>query len=252
MTNLEKSSQRIPDSPLAHQSKVDPLGYVEATGSTTKLKPSVALATFDPVYRARNPYTSFRNSYKGINNASQSYLYRFGRGVRNFADRPKGSTFGSGLYRGNPWVSGATTGAIGAGLGAGVGKIKDIISGTEGSAKWLSILGGLLGSGSGYTVGTMQKNSAEFTKSALIYRDPRNGILEKIQAANDLNPAQKAMYAAQVRNMNPSDAEHLFSLLRSVLGFSVGAILSKFLGVNNTFGNIIAGLAGAFGYNKLF
>lgn len=110
----------------------------------------------------------------------------------------------------------------------------------------MAALGGL----TGYLRSQAAENSmykmASMQKSSAMYKDPRNFVLEKIQSATDLTMSQKVQLAAQVRRLDRPKAEKLSGLVRSALGFGVGAIIAKFFGLNGK-GTVLGGLAGVIG-----
>lgn len=70
---------------------------------------------------------------------------------------------------------------------------------------------------------------APFMKRAAMFNNPRNFILEKLQADKSLGFAEKAKLAAAVRNLSFEDAEQLKSLVRERLGSSTGTVVSEFI-----------------------
>ena len=70
---------------------------------------------------------------------------------------------------------------------------------------------------------------APFMKRAAMFNNPRNFILEKLQADKNLGFAEKAKLAAAVRNLSLDEAEQLKALVRERLGSSIGTIVSEFI-----------------------
>lgn len=91
--------------------------------------------------------------------------------------------------------------------------------------------------------------SGSVTKSAAMYQDPRNFILEKLQSDYTIDFGAKASLAAKVRNLNQSDAEKLAKLVRQAVGIGVGALIAKFVFGAGTFGTALGGLVGLGAYN---
>ena len=150
--------------------------------------------------------------------------------------------------------------AIGAGTGLVLGKgIKFLLSKLGQNTDnmplgWIGTgLGALLGGTLGYArthsytdeyARGMNKESS-FEKKAIMYHDPRNFILEKLQGAHDISSMDKLQLASKVRNMNVSDAEKLKGIVRSAMGAGVGALIARFFFGANVPGMIAAGLLGA-------
>lgn len=144
-------------------------------------------------------------------------------------------------------------GATGAGLGAVANLIaKWFFPGVGSAGKWAlagGALGGLLGGHNAFVRG--RANSVPMLKSSATYTDPRNFILEKLEGANDVGMVEKVKLAAGVKNLDRDSAEKLAALVRSALGFGVGALISKFLFGASGAGALFGGMAGMFGVNFL-
>lgn len=236
-------------------------------GETVTLTGDRAMAMSDEPgaaqWRAENPGEFVLNNY-GPDDIRNSTGYAIGSYLRDKAYEKPGM-LGRAL-EGGP-MSGALGGGV-AGSGAGLllGLIKRILSGDSNTSygKWAlagGALGALLGARSGYIRSTTPNTILEDTlakaagngldKSAAMYKDPRNFILEKLQSATDVNIVDKVQLASSVRNLSREDAEKLAALVRSALGFGVGAIISKFIFGASGAGALFGGLAGMFGANFL-
>lgn len=145
--------------------------------------------------------------------------------------------------------------AIGAGTGLLAGKTLKFILGKLGKNTdsmplgWIGALGGgtlggLLGYARTHSPDDMDK-FANFEKKAVMYHDPRNFILEKLQGAHDISSMDKLQLASRVRNMSISDAERLKGIVRSAMGAGVGALIARFFLGANIPGMIAAGMIGA-------
>lgn len=95
------------------------------------------------------------------------------------------------------------------------------------------------------------KEPKQMKKSAAMYQDPRNFILEKLQSDYTLDFGAKASLAAKVRSLNPDEAEKLAKLVRQAVGIGVGALIAKFVFGTGVFGTALGGLAGLGMYNYL-
>lgn len=88
-----------------------------------------------------------------------------------------------------------------------------------------------------------------FVKRAALYKNPRNFILEKLQADTTLGFAEKAKLAAAVRNLDEDAALKLKELVRESLGTHTGKVISKFIfnkpQAGALFGGLIPILGGA-------
>ena len=83
---------------------------------------------------------------------------------------------------------------------------------------------------------------AFFMKRAAMYNNPRNFILEKLQADNSIGFAEKAKLTASVRNLSVEEAEQLKSLVREALGLNVSTIISRYLFNRDHAGSLFGGL----------
>lgn len=191
------------------------------------------------------------NDYR--NKKSYRYSQRFKNWLKNPEESWIGKTFDS-----------PVTGALAGGAaGWGVGKLGELLeqqlSGRDEPSMPWSIIGMLLSAVGGGAFGQLRKGVKEYTKKqeegmdknsgvvvkSAMYTDPRNFILERLQGATDISPFEKAQLAARVRAMNTSGAEVLKSLVRSAMGFGVGAIIAKFFGFSLMGGGGVGALAGA-------
>lgn len=194
-------------------------------------------------WRAHNPMAAYRDSVPRPDAESESWLYRAGDSVRQMAESPEqswyGKLFGKGPVAGA--IVGGSTGLLGGILANWIAK------GLGAKNPSFGLWGGLAGTALGALVGDERSktastrevdpmlmdilaNAPSFQKSAAMFRDPRNFILEKLQSANDVSPMEKAQLAARVRNLDPVTASRLADAVRAALGFGVGAIIAKFLG----------------------
>lgn len=183
--------------------------------------------------------------YKGATGTG-SPLYAVGSMLRNMTHVP-GANPVINLAQNGPVVSGA----VGAGLGFLAGKGMQYAGFEPAAVNGYTPL--ILGTGlaallalSGHAVTkkytrkvvappyTTQSNavgmkkSSNMNKSAAMYHDARNFILEKLQGATDLGYVEKANLAAKIRNMNSADAERLKTALRAAAGFGIGQLISRF------------------------
>lgn len=221
------------------------------TGDTYTFKGDRALALSDlpeaEEWRRNNPEKYLLNSYEPDMRDSQ--MYQWGSKLRDNVG--KNGFFGKIADKGI--LAGATAGgALGAGGGALAGLLAKLFLKDVSLGKW-ALLGGLAGSILGGHNGYVRRNSdrVQFLKSAATYTDPRNFILEKLEGATDIGIGEKVKLAHEVRNLDRSSAEKLAALVRSALGFGVGAIISKFILGSTGVGTLFGGLMGAIGTNLL-
>ena len=129
-------------------------------------------------------------------------------------------------------------GAAGAGLGALTNAALAAFDKSPllGNPWMLPAITGLLGAGIGHISASAAENkkareamlSGEVEKSAAMYRDPRNFILEKLLAAKDVPLAMKASLAESVRRMDIDAAEELAADVRAAVGFGVGNLIAEY------------------------
>lgn len=79
-------------------------------------------------------------------------------------------------------------------------------------------------------------------KRAAMFKNPRNFILEKLQADKHLGFAEKAKLAAAVRNLSSEEAEVLKEQVREQLGVNIGATISQFIFHREHAGSLFGGL----------
>lgn len=211
-------------------------------------------------WQSENPGRMALNYY-GPNDPRSSLGYSLGNYVREKSYEKPG-------WLGRMMEQGAGSGALGGGIAGGgtgllLGLLKRMLSGDSDTSygKWAlagGAIGALLGAHNGYIRSSSPRTLLEDTlaksginKSAAMYKDPRNFILEKLQSANDVSIVEKVQLASSVRNLSQSDAEKLASMVRAALGFGVGAIISKFIFGSSGAGALFGGLAGMFGVNFL-
>lgn len=198
------------------------------------------------LWQLHNPIKTQQLKYvKG----SKSLPVRVAKAVHNFANDPEPTLFGRIADQGtiSGGLLGAGTGMLGGLLANWIGskltgKDSPALFGTLGA-----LAGGTLGGLTGYVRKQVRDKEKGLAKSAAMYHDPRNFILEKLQSANDLGYAEKAKLAGAVRNLDYATATRLADAVRGALGFGIGAIISKFIfGASGT-GTLFGGLAGVLG-----
>lgn len=85
-------------------------------------------------------------------------------------------------------------------------------------------------------------NTSMFAKRAALYKNPKNFILEKLQADTTVGFAEKAKLAASVRNLETEAAVALKDLVRENLGAYPSQIISKFIFNRQQAGSLFGGL----------
>lgn len=232
-------------------------------------------------WRRLNPVLAFNNKLQE-GDVRGSIPYRLGTWTKSIADSPDttfmGGLFDKGMKQGG--IAGALMGGIGA-LGARFLYSKFLGGDTDPNYLLYALLGaaggGALGAGYSHLRGVAKNNpqppatpgmdssyfenagrlsppvgkySYDMTKTASIYRDPRNYILEKIQTARDIGAADKVKLANAVRELDPSSAVMLSKLVREKLGSDIGGTVAKYLyGTTSTgsyMGRIVSLLGNAY------
>lgn len=205
-------------------------------------------------FRKENPLKAWHNRYTHPDDMRNTWSYKAGLNVRDWINgigRDK-SFLGTLMEQGA--LPGGIVGGIG-GLGAGlVGNfIASKFMGSENPH--LGLLGLLAGGALGAYMGHNRAEAANgnalskvaSVKEAAMFHDPRNFILERLAAANDVGRAAKVELAYKVRNLSPEQARRLADAIRASMSFGVGAIIGKFLGT----GSIVGGVGGLLGVTAL-
>lgn len=238
-----------------------------AGGSPTTLRGDEAMANVQgpegDKWRIAHPYQAVALKYKGAGTQERSMSYQAGKGLRNtmaydgnalsrFFTESKWGPVGYGLLGGtalggvgslllnmlgldsNP-LKGLGLGALLGGLGGG---IYSLLRGPS-TAKSPSIGPGNMG------------KIASFEKSAAMYHDPRNFVLEKLQSATDISTSMKAHLASKIRSMDIGQAKRLMTVVRSAVGFGVGAIIARFFFGKGVTRMLAGGMTGLMGANLL-
>lgn len=208
-------------------------------------------------WRRLNPELALENRY-GKDDVRSTMPYRIGSWIRDFSSRPAnllGRTLDKGIGQGG------AMGAILGGLGAMTGRFAYNKLYGDGTTDPHYLAYGLAGALAGGAAGvglsygrkvsretgdigmpeTMKQywnnnritptgdNYSDLFKTASIYKDPRNYILEKLQSAKDVDLAGKAKLAKVVRTLDADSAEKLSEEVRATLGFNVGTVIAKFI-----------------------
>lgn len=198
------------------------------------------------IYRQLDPI-GFHRNYRRRGDMRDGIPYRLGRWFdRSVVNSPTRTWVGRAMGD-NALQSGAVLGGLGL-LGGYAGNWMLRKLGLASDPR-LHLIGGIGGLGLGGLIGYLRSQDAEpdgFQKTAAMYRDPRNFILEKLGIATDLSPAQKAQLAAQIRHMDRHKADRLAGMVRAALGFGVGALIARFFGMNLK-GTLLGGAAGVIG-----
>lgn len=194
--------------------------------------------------------------------------FKYGRALGAWLHNPKESFLGK-IFD-HPLSGAGVAGTAGYALGLGGEALEKAITGSPEASIPLSSILLALGAVGGTGVGAlrrkvkdtkerdmkstikqvtpnMQKKGGVILKSAM-YTDPRNFILERLSAASDISPFEKAQLAVKVRNMGTMEAESLKAMVRSAMGFGIGALIAKFFGFGLTgmgIGGGIGALAGS-------
>lgn len=226
--------------------------YIDGSEFTFKGDRALAMADTPEAaqWRLENPKQALLNSYSPFDSIEESHPYA--SAVRDFVDKHKREKGLFGAFADRGMLPGAIAGgAVGAGAGALASLLAKLFLGEASAKRWAlagGAIGAILGGHNGLVRSRMNKEESPITKSAATYMDPRNFILEKLQSATDVGIGEKVRLAAAVRNLNRSDAEKLASLVRSALGFGVGAIIAKFVfGTTSAVGTLFGGVLGAIG-----
>ena len=172
------------------------------------------------------------------NDPKRSFAHKLGANIRSI------------LASDNPVHRFLEKGALPAGVaGAGVGVLANaalaaLDKGPFAGNPWiLPSITGLLGAGAGHISSSAAENKkarnaflkGNIEKSAAMYRDPRNFILEKLLAAKDVSLAVKASLAESVRRMSIDDAEVLAADVRAAVGFGVGNLIAEYFETESAF-----------------
>lgn len=94
---------------------------------------------------------------------------------------------------------------------------------------------------------TTGADARQLMKRAAMYNNPKNFILEKLQADTSLGFAEKAKLAAAVRSMEFTEAEALKELVREALGIDIGHVISKFIFKTEMPGALFGGITAFLG-----
>lgn len=195
-------------------------------------------------WRLRNPEKAMANRYSPLESVDDMHPYA--SKARDLISDFKNSNSFLGKIMDKGIIPGAAVGGtVGATGGALAALLARLLLGKTSIGKW-ALAGGALGALFGGYSGHVRKN-AIMSKSAATYMDPRNFILEKLQGASDVSIGEKIKLADAVRGLDRSSAEKLAGLVRSALGFGVGAIISKFIFGTNPAGTLLGGVLGALG-----
>lgn len=197
-------------------------------------------------YQTEYAADAARNRLTGPTDPRGTTAHNFGLALHNIIKDPNSYYH---RYMSNGPVAGAIPGAAVGLLGGLLANwISDAASERAGFAprridhRWLgAALGAALGGYAGHK--HLEKKSAMFV-------DPRNAILEKLQSANDVTTSDKVKLAAAIRRMDYASANRLATKLRSVLGFGVGAIIARALGMSLG-GALFGGIVGLMGSGLL-
>lgn len=140
-------------------------------------------------------------------------------------------------------LTGAGVGFVG---GAALDWLLNLANGGRHNLPSMKVLGALGLGGVGATLGYAKKNLIDnelglLEKGAALYNDPRNFILEKLQAATDIGRMDKVKVAQRVRNLDMDTAKALAVEVRELLGHNVGNFLAKYFSTS-TESNAVGGL----------
>lgn len=209
--------------------------HTTPTGERIKLNGLQYLSTKDHTFQENNPEASAMMRYR-YNATDQSLPYRTGGYLRDVTTSPSTSTVGK-IFNKGPLMGALAGGIPAAAIGYLAGVIRDRMTGSS-NAGTVGLTAGAIGSALGGLSGYLRK------ESSVMYKDPRNFIMEKLQDANDIDLATRMRLAIQVRNMDKSSAGNLASMVRQACGFGVGAIIAKYLLGASFMGTVLGGLMG--------
>lgn len=197
-------------------------------------------------FRAEHPALAAKAKAYSPGDYRNGMAYSLGKGFNRMMSSPEKTWYGKAIGD-NPLQAAAVMGGTGLVGGLLINfLLKRLGLADNPRMHLIGGIGGLLaGAYTGYKRGQLSK-TAGMSKSAAMFRDPRNFVLEKLQAANDLTSTEKAQLAASVRSMSPATAELLAKSVRAAMGFGVGALIAKFFGLN-TRGTVLGGLTSLFG-----
>lgn len=223
-------------------------------GSLTKLKGNEALANYGGPegvkFRNENPIDAERLKVRGPNDPRFTWAHKAGLALRNAIMDP--DTAYHRMLNNGALTGGAAGGAAGLLGGILANWISDAATDGLGFGPRsvdYRLVGPALGAAIGAYAGHKHASNP-LEKSSAMFVDPRNFILEKLQSANDVSASDKVKLAAAIRRMDRMQADRLAKQLRSVLGFSVGAVIARALGMSLG-GALFGGIVGLMGSGLL-
>ena len=175
---------------------------------------------------------------RGPHEASRSFAHQLGKDARELLS--KDNPIHNFLKKG-PLAAGAASAGLGL-LANGI--LTSIGAQPIGGNNWLlPTATGLLGAGIGHISSSAEENekikdqilNGTVEKSAAMYKDPRNFILEKLIADKDISLALKASLAESVRRMDIADAKELAADVRASVGFGVGKLVAEYFATESAF-----------------
>lgn len=229
--------------------------------SSTKVKGQRALNNLrdenNLFLNKKTPLEAARDQIK-YNDNSDAFTYKTGKNLKDFFSEGPGAFGQTFRTPGEAAFGGAALGAVALGTLGYLGKSFGLASHNDlrlaiAGGGGLGALLGLISSGYAnkyYRGNQNQLQSAGNTsmlKTSSTFHDPRNVILQSLTKATDISQSQKAMLAGKVRGLSQSQAEQLAALVRNALGFGVGAIIARFVGLGpvTTLASSIMGMMGA-------
>lgn len=218
--------------------------YTDPTGATTRLEGATGLAQFDKEWKARNPESALLNKYDPSSSQGK-WAHKVGEWARNALDSRASTTLGGIMNKGP--LAGAAAIGVPIGLLGMLGMYaKNKVTGSKHNALgWGATLGGA-GLLAGGLVSHLRSKQA-----SVMYTDPRNFILEKLQNDMNISAMEKASIAAAVRSMSQDKASTLAAMIRSAASVAVGALIAKFVFGSGALGMLLGGAAGYVGMNAI-
>lgn len=227
-------------------------------GRSSKYEGDAALANYSgpegQKFREEHPALAIKFKRNGPADPRDSFAHKLGVGARDALR--SGNSFYKYYMSHGPVAGGAAGGLAGYLGGALANVLSDAATDKLGYGERpmdYSWVGTALGTLIGAYIGHKHKENPELKgllKSSAMFVDPRNFILEKLQSANDVSASDKVKLAAAVRRMDKYQADRLARQLRSILGFGVGNVIARALGLSLG-GALFSGIVGVIGSGML-
>lgn len=201
-------------------------------------------ATYDPKYKAANPYTAVTQSFDRYDPSLNQPMEALYGKVKSWLPNNR---FAGALNESYPQAAGSGA-LVGAGLSAAINFLKNRLTGDSGGYGTAALAGGALG---GIAGAGLHYNRQHWAKQAAFSFGENRDLEDKIMDASGLTVSEKKMLVKAIGKLSDKEKKDLKKSLGTAFGASIGAVVAKFLFSKGLIPMAVGGILGGMAGNRI-